>query len=55
MHAMPALFRSHGFRWAGIPVTCAEHDFPDSFHSDAVCSDRLRARLDELRPTRRLA
>lgn len=48
LRAMPALFRSHGFRWAGVPVACPERDFPDSFHSDAACSDRLRNRLDEL-------
>jgi hypothetical protein len=48
MQAMPQLFRTHGYRWAGIPVACPESEFPDSFHSDASCSDHLRARLDEL-------
>jgi hypothetical protein len=48
LRAMPSLFRRHGFRWAGIPVACPERDFPDAFHSGAVCSDRLRERLDKI-------
>jgi hypothetical protein len=48
--AVPALFRREGFSWAGLwdgrADGCTAADFPDGFHSDAVCSAKVRARLD---------
>jgi lysophospholipase L1-like esterase len=49
---MPRLFHRYGYRWldfrnpAGIP--CTDDDFVDGgYHTNAACSMRLRARLDE--------
>jgi hypothetical protein len=47
MATMPKLFAAYGYPWIGLGVTCPEADFPDEFHTDAACSSRLRARLDE--------
>lgn len=48
---MPRLFKREGFVWAGLwdgrADGCRRSDFPDQFHSDAACSDRVRVRLDE--------
>jgi len=50
LQLMPELFKGYGFRWAGLwdgaALGCRASDFPDAFHSDAVCSGRVRARLD---------
>ncbi len=50
LRVMPRLFAQEGFTWAGLwngaALGCTPSDFPDAFHTDAVCSDRLRARLD---------
>jgi hypothetical protein len=44
------VFRDEGFTWAGLwngaKIGCKASDYPDGFHSDAACSDLLRARLD---------
>jgi hypothetical protein len=46
------VFRDEGFTWAGLwdgaRLGCRPSDYPDGFHSNAVCSDKLRARLDEV-------
>ena len=51
LHVMPRVFARHGFAWAGLwngrADGCTRSDFPDEFHSDAACSDRVRIRLDE--------
>jgi hypothetical protein len=47
---MPRLFRRHGFVWAGLAdgsaIGCTPRDYPDAFHSDAACSERVRRALD---------
>jgi hypothetical protein len=47
---VPQVFRDEGFTWAGLwdgaRIGCSASDYPDGFHSDARCSDLLRARLD---------
>jgi hypothetical protein len=47
---MPQLFRRHGFTWAGLwdgsALGCTPRDYPDDFHTDATCSERLRLALD---------
>jgi hypothetical protein len=52
LRAMPALFARSGFSWAGLwdgrADGCRASDYPDGFHSDAACSDRVRARLDRV-------
>jgi hypothetical protein len=49
LRLMPRLFARYGFRWLptqdGARLGCRTSDFPDRFHSDARCSDRLRAAL----------
>lgn len=47
LRLMPRLFTRYHDRWIGLAVHCPASEFPDEFHSDAACSDRLRARLDE--------
>ncbi len=47
LRLMPRLFARDGFAWVGLGVSCPTAQFPDAFHTDAVCSTRLRARLDE--------
>jgi hypothetical protein len=46
------VFRDQGFTWAdlsnGRADGCRASDYPDGFHSDAACSDRIRARLDRV-------
>jgi hypothetical protein len=50
LERVPQVFRDEGFTWAGLwdgaEVGCKASDYPDGFHADAACSDRLRARLD---------
>jgi hypothetical protein len=50
LRRMPRLFHRHGFDWAGLwngsAIGCRPRDFPDAFHSNAECSDRLRLALD---------
>jgi hypothetical protein len=49
---VPRLFRRHGFAWAGLwdgrALGCRAGDYPDAFHSDAVCSERVRRALDRV-------
>lgn len=47
LHEMPALFHRYGDAWIGLGVRCPPSQFPDEFHTNAACSARLRARLDE--------
>jgi hypothetical protein len=51
LQLMARVFRRQGFVWAGLwngrADGCGGNDFPDGFHSDAACSDRVRVRLDE--------
>jgi hypothetical protein len=44
---MQRTFAGYGDRWIGLGGSCASAEFPDAFHSDAACSERLRTRLDE--------
>jgi hypothetical protein len=51
LRVMPAVFARAGATWVpglsdGQAIGCAAADFPDSFHSDAACSARVRERLD---------
>jgi hypothetical protein len=50
LQTMPALFAEEGFAWAGLSNGradgCSASDFPDGFHTDAACSDRVRALHD---------
>jgi hypothetical protein len=50
LRVMPQLFRRHGFTWAGLwdgtAIGCTPRDYPDDFHTDATCSERLRLALD---------
>jgi hypothetical protein len=50
LEAMPRLFRRHGFAWAGLwdgsALGCTPRDYPDGFHANAGCSDRVRLALD---------
>jgi len=48
LRTMPRLFARYGDAWAGLGVMCPAAQFPDAFHSDARCSDRLRNRLDAI-------
>lgn len=46
LQAMPQLFRQRGFRWVDThALPCPSSDFPDLFHTDQRCSDRLLAAL----------
>lgn len=46
LQAMPQLFRQRGFRWVDtVTLRCPSSDFPDLFHTDQRCSNRLRAAL----------
>jgi hypothetical protein len=47
LQVMPKLFARYGDSWIGLGVRCPASQFPDEFHTDAACSRRLRARLDE--------
>jgi hypothetical protein len=47
LRLMPRLFARYGDAWIGLGVRCPASQFPDEFHTDAACSARLRARLDE--------
>jgi hypothetical protein len=48
---MPRLFRRNGAKWIhlenGRTDGCRPSDFPDAWHSDAACSDKLRGLLDK--------
>jgi hypothetical protein len=50
LRLMPKIFHRYGFRWVPLEdsrsVPCTASEFPDAFHTDAVCSARIRARLD---------
>lgn len=47
---IPDLFRRRGFTWAGLwdgaAIGCTPRDYPDAFHTDAACSERVRLGLD---------
>ena len=51
LRLMPRLFARYGFRWVSVEdgrrLGCRPDQFPDAFHTDAVCSRRVRERLDE--------
>jgi hypothetical protein len=48
LRLMPELFARDGFVWESMRnLNCPESEFPDAFRSDAACSLRVRARLDE--------
>jgi hypothetical protein len=47
LRLMPALFARYGDAWVGLGVSCPASEFPDEFHTDGVCSARLRRRLDD--------
>lgn len=43
---VPQLFRQRGFRWVNtVALPCPSSEFPDLFHTDARCSNRLHAAL----------
>jgi hypothetical protein len=41
-------FAHYGFRWIGFGARCPSAAFPDAFHSDAACSERVRLHLDKV-------
>jgi hypothetical protein len=47
LRLMPRLFSEYDDPWLGLAAKCPVADFPDEFHTDATCSARVRARLDE--------
>lgn len=52
LRLMPRLFARYGDTWVGSPAQCGDGHFPDGFHSDAACSARVHARLDEVARSR---
>jgi hypothetical protein len=51
LRLMPRLFSGPGRAWAGLVDGardgCTAADYPDAFHTNAACSARVRAALDE--------